>query len=67
MLDDKAIRRAVLKLRALRTSELALKHKFERIDFRLDVIEPEIDSIQNKVTNGVMPEFDVKGVKLLKS
>ena len=57
------LRRAVLKLKALRTAELSLKQKFERIDFRLDELEPEVAELQQAAGHGVLPEFDIKVLK----
>jgi hypothetical protein len=40
--DSKAER----KLKALRRAEFSLKQKFERIDFEIDVLFPEIDALK---------------------
>lgn len=60
---SKNLRRSILKHKALRRAEFNLKQSFERIDFVLDELEPEVAELQQAAGHGVLPEFNVKVLK----
>jgi hypothetical protein len=52
MADSKEVRRAKLKTAAALRAKLAYEQSMDRVDHRLDVIDPAIDAIDAQVAQG---------------
>jgi len=55
------ITRARRKLTALRRAERRLRHRFEDIDYELDVLSPELEELKAKAeAGGDLPTFEIE-------
>ena len=48
------------KLKAIRRAEFALKQRFEKIDFELDVLKPQVQELEDQAAQGALPEFTIE-------
>lgn len=55
------LKRAQQKLRALRTAERNLAKRMSDIDWRMDVLEPELKSLAALAAVGELPSFELAG------
>jgi hypothetical protein len=60
MSDANALLKSRRKLVALKRAEFALKQRFEKIDFELDVLRPQIEELESLAAQGQLPEFSIE-------
>jgi hypothetical protein len=52
--------RARRKLVALERAKFALQQRFDKIDFEMDVIRPQIEALEEAAANGALPEITLE-------
>ena len=62
MESDKEVTRARQKLTAAYRAQFNLKQRFEKIDFELDVLRPQLKELEAGLTQGLLPEFTIEDV-----
>lgn len=60
MASKSDLARAKQKQRALMNARLSLKHAFERIDYRFDVIDPAMDKLEEQSVNAELPDITIE-------